>query len=108
MDTLRCKSVSGVLKEMWMFVLVYNLVRLVMLKAAERQAVPPDRISFVDALRWLCHARPRETLRELIVNPRRPNRIEPRAVKRRPKEYKRLTVSRSEARKRLKNQQHAA
>jgi len=33
--------------------LVYNLVRMTMCETARRQGVPPERISFVDALRWL-------------------------------------------------------
>ncbi len=36
-----------------MFGIVYNAVRLVMIHAAEAQGVPPDRISFIDVLRWL-------------------------------------------------------
>ena len=36
----------------------YNLVRQVMFRAAQRQNVPLDRISFIDALRWLWHASP--------------------------------------------------
>lgn len=87
MDVLKCKSVQGVLKELAVFVLVYNLVRRVMLRAAQRQKVPLDRISFIDALRWLCDARGVEALIDLIVNPRRPGRIEPRVLKRRMKEY---------------------
>lgn len=87
MDILRCQTVEGVLKELTMFVLVYNLVRLVMLAAAERQRVSVERISFVDALRWLATARPDEPLRKLVINPHRPNRIEPRVRKRRPKQY---------------------
>ena len=48
MDVLRCRSVEGVMKELWMFVLAYNLVRGVMIRASRQQGVPPDRISFVD------------------------------------------------------------
>jgi hypothetical protein len=62
MDVLHCKTVDGVLKEMWMFVLVYNLVRMIMLEAARRQEVEPDRISFADALHWLTHAPPDQPL----------------------------------------------
>jgi hypothetical protein len=92
MDVLRSETVAGVLKEPTMFAWVYNLVRVVMWEAARRQAVDVDRISFVDALRWLCTAEAGEPLRELIVNPRRADRIEPRVRKRRvrkrrPKEY---------------------
>jgi hypothetical protein len=85
MDVLRCQSVQGVLKELTMFLLVYNLVRMTMLQAAQRQGVPPDRISFVDALRWLATAQPGDELTNLVVNPLRPGRFEPRHRKRRPK-----------------------
>ena len=53
MEVLHCHSVEGVLEELAMFALVDNLVRLVMLEAARRQEVPVERISFIDALRWL-------------------------------------------------------
>ena len=58
MDVLRTKTVAGIKKDLMMFTLVYNLVRLVMLRAGQRQGVPPERISFVDAMRWLRHAQP--------------------------------------------------
>jgi len=51
------------------FCLVYNLVRVVMLEAARRQEVPVARVSFADALKWTRHARPGDTLPELMVNP---------------------------------------
>ena len=60
MDVLRTKTVEGVHKELTMYALVYNLIRLVILRAAERQGVPPERVSFIDAWRWLKHARPGE------------------------------------------------
>jgi len=50
MDVLHSKTVAGVLKELTMFALVYNLVRTVTHAAAVRQEVPVDRISFADAL----------------------------------------------------------
>jgi hypothetical protein len=87
MDVLRCQTVRGVMKELVMFLLVYNLVRMTMCEAGRRQGVAPERISFVDALRWLATARVGDPLPELVVNPLRPARIEPRARKRRPKEY---------------------
>ena len=68
MDVLRCETVAGVSKEMLMFALVYNLVRLVMLEASRRQNVPVERISFVEALRWLTEARPGAALPKLVVN----------------------------------------
>jgi hypothetical protein len=87
MDVLRCQTVRGIEKELTMFLLVYNLVRMTVLEAARRQGVPPERISFIDALRWLATAKPGDELRELVVNPARPGRVEPRVRKRRPKEF---------------------
>lgn len=87
MDVLRCRSVPGILKEMTVYALVYNLVRLVMLRASERQQVKPSTISFIDAYRWLAQACWHSQPLRLIVNPRRPNRYHPRVRKRRPKQY---------------------
>jgi hypothetical protein len=100
LDVLRSKTVEGIRKELCMIALVYNLVRLVMLKAAKQQDVDPDRISFIDALRWLSRARPDEPLRKLIVRRKR-HRVEPRVRKRRPKEYPLMNRPRPELRKRL-------
>jgi len=50
MDVLRCETVQGVLKELTVFALVYNLVRAVTYEASQRQEVPVERISFADAL----------------------------------------------------------
>ena len=96
MDVLRCQTVEGVLKEVWMFVLVYNLVRKVMLEAGRAQAVPLDRVSFIDALRWLAHAPPRAGVPDLVINPDRSGRIQPRVTKRRPKQYPRMRQPRAE------------
>jgi hypothetical protein len=104
MDVLRCKTERGVRKELAVFCLVYNLVRVVMLEAARRQQVPVVRVSFADALKWTRHARPGQTMPELIVNPRRPDRVEPRCKKRRPKQYDLMNKPRDVLRKRLKNQ----
>jgi hypothetical protein len=93
-----------VLKDLTVFALVYNLVRVVMLEAAKRQGVALGRLSFVDALRWLSTARPGDPLPPLVVNPHRPNRVEPRAVKRRPKPYSLLTKPRRAARQALRQQ----
>jgi len=87
MDVLRCQSVAGVLKEMAIYALVYNLVRLVILEAAEQQNTTVARISFVDALRWLSQACRKLPPLRLAINPHRPNRYEPRVRKRRPKTY---------------------
>jgi Transposase DDE domain len=50
LDVLHCETVDGVLKELTVFALVYNLVRAVMVAAAARQGVPVERLSFADAL----------------------------------------------------------
>jgi hypothetical protein len=104
MDVLRTKTVAGIHKELAMFALVYNLVRLVMLAAAQRQKVPVERISFIDALRWLQHAPADGKLRDLRVLPYRPGRHEPRVRKRRPKEYDLMNRPRHELRKALMRQ----
>jgi hypothetical protein len=100
LDVLRSKTVAGVQKELCMIALVYNLVRLVMFEGACRQEVAVDRISFIDALRWLTHARPGGELRKLIVHRVR-QRVEPRVRKRRPKPYPLMRRSRAELRKAL-------
>ena len=82
MDVLRCQTVRGIEKELTMFLLVYNLVRMTVLEAARRQGVSPDRISFIDALRWLATARPGDELPDLVINPARPGRLEPRVLSR--------------------------
>lgn len=104
MDVLRCKTVAGVHKELRMLALVYNLVRLIMLEAARQQTVNVERISFIDALRWLVHVRPGESLCTLIVNPRRPGRFEPRVRKRRPKQYPLMRRPRQELKQALLGQ----
>lgn len=87
MDVLKCKTEAGVRKEILMTAIAYNLVRLVMLRAAEGQGVDVDRISFVDALRWLCHAGRGMPLPTLRIRKHRPDRVEPRVRKRRPKQF---------------------
>lgn len=104
MDVLRCKTVAGIHKELRMLALVYNLVRLIMLEAAKQQRVNVERISFIDALRWLVHVRPGESLCTLIVNPLRLGRVEPRVVKRRPKQYPLMKRPRHELKQALLRQ----
>jgi Transposase DDE domain len=108
MEVVQCKSVDGVLKELCMFAIVYNLVRLTMLEASRRQGAPLEQISFVDALRWLRDTPLGELLTDLVVNPSRPNRIEPRARKRRPKEYDLMRRPRRDMRNRLAGKKDAA
>lgn len=108
MDVLRCRTVEGVHKELTVYALVYNLVRLVMLEAARRQQVPLERVSFVDAVRWLAEAVSGTAPLRLRVNPHRPERIEPRVKKRRPKPYDLMTQPRDALRKRLPDKANAA
>src|SRR5205807_4565050 len=68
MEVLHCKSVAGVLKELYIFALAYNLIRLEMLQASRRQKVPLDRSSFLDALRWLRDAKADTKLTPLLGN----------------------------------------
>ncbi len=104
MDVLKCMTVDGVLKELLIYAIVYNLVRVVMVEAAHRQGVAVERISFVDALRWLAQADVNDVPAKLVVNPDRPGRSEPRVRKRRPKQYPLMTRPRSELRNHLMNQ----
>jgi hypothetical protein len=108
MDVLKGHKVKTIKKEVLVYALVYNLVRLVALKAARRQGVNPHRISFIDALRWLQPSKPDAPLPDLVVNPIRPGRIEPRCIKRRPKKYDRMNQPRHELRKRLQKRRDAA
>ena len=130
MDILRCKSPKMIQKEIAVHLLAYapkevplgdNLVRTVMAQAACFANVFPRQLSFKATLQVLnafeenlrfC-PRARLTTRHGIVLasigqailPVRPNRVEPRAVKRRPKPQKLLTEPRHVARKRLLSQQ---
>ena len=104
MDVLRSQSFVGIMKELLLLVTLYNLVRQITHRAAQRQQVPVERISFVDALRWLRWREPGAELPALKVNPERPGRVEPREVKRRPKPYKVLTEPRDQRRKALLKQ----
>lgn len=102
MDVLRCKTEAGVRKELAVFCIAYNLVRVVMLEAARRQAVPAARVSFADALRWVRHARPGDAMPRLMVNPHRPDRAEPRCRKRRWKKYILMNKPRDKLREALR------
>lgn len=104
LDVLRSQSFVGIMKELLLLVTLYNLVRQITHQAAQRQQVPVERISFIDALRWLRWRVPGTELPPLKVNPDRPDRLEPREVKRRPKPYKVLTAPRAQRRKALLKQ----
>ena len=87
MDVLLTKTVDGIQKELAMFAIVYNLIRLVMVKSAKSQNVAVARISFIDSQRQLRNAVGKAPLPKLIVLAVRPHRCEPRVRKRRPKQY---------------------
>ena len=113
MDVLRCKSPAMVRKEFWTHLLAYNLVRTVMAQAAHETGLLPREISFkatVQGLRAMAtyleclpedrHMDIHLILWGFIANHQvmnRPDRVEPRKIKRRPKSYRLLNVPRREA-----------
>ena len=102
MRKVKCKTEAGVLKELAVYCLVYNLVRAVMVKAAAQQRVTPDRIGFIDTVRWLLTAAPGEAIPRLVVNPKREGRHEPRVIKDLQDTYPKMNRPRAELRKALK------
>jgi hypothetical protein len=117
MDILRCKTPDMVRKELWAHFLAYNLTRQVMAQAALDQGVNPRGISFLGAVQNLNEFRLLLVLADADHRPElaarlfaavvthrvgdRPDRCEPRAVKRRPKPLRYLTKPRAEARAEL-------
>ena len=116
MDMLRTKSPDMVRKEVAMHFLAYNLIRGMMAEAARGRDVQPRELSFNGARQTirafeashLYHpkkiAADLPLLLDLIIQKRvgdRPDRYEPRAVKRRPKPYRFLMMPRQEARRRI-------
>jgi hypothetical protein len=117
MDILRCQSPQMVEKEVAAFLLGYNLIRAAMAQAAACAKLLPRQLSFAGAKRVinsfldLLRAYPARALMRkfahlrgaiaLLLLPYRPNRVEPRAAKRRPKPHRRLTVPRDVARAKL-------
>jgi hypothetical protein len=104
MRKVKCRTPEGAQKEVAVYCLVYNLIHVVMLEAAARQGVTPDRISFIDTVRWLLSAEPGEEMPRLVVNPRRKDRHEPRVVKDRHDSYDWMTRPRAKLRNALKKQ----
>lgn len=117
MEVLRCKTPEMVRKEIWMHLLAYNLIRELMAQAARKHRVPPRELSLTGALQTLGAFRavlpmtpPRnlpalyQTLLDAVAAHRvgdRPNRYEPRALKRRVQKQPLLTKPRDQARARL-------
>jgi hypothetical protein len=80
------------------FAIVDNLVRLVMRQSATLQHTEVERISFLDALRWLSAPSPGVPLVTLMVNLTRRHWVEPRVKKRRPKSFPLMLKPRQELR----------
>ena len=107
-------------KELWVYFLAYNLIRLLMSQSALLNDVLPRQLSFKHTLQlwlsWLqCGTAVSEKnivqLSTLIAQNKvanRPGRIEPRAVKRRPKPMSLLTKKRAKARAEIIKNGHAA
>jgi hypothetical protein len=117
MDVLSCQSAAMVQREMWTHLLAYNLIRQAMLEAALKAERSPRELSFTAALQkiaatWailsvcvdqllarLIDVHLRDIARNEVGN--RPNRVEPRAIKRRPKCHDLLMEPRAVARAKL-------
>jgi Transposase DDE domain len=118
MDILRCKTPEMVRREMWMCLLAYNLIRQAMLQSAQEAGVLPRTLSFTAAVQaiatsWLLMALGDDALAARLIDAalasmaqhvvgNRPDRVEPRAIKRRPKEHALLTKPRAEAKAELR------
>lgn len=102
MDVLKCKTLAGVRKERMIFLLVYNLIRVLMLAAARVQRVNVNRLSFADTLAWLRLGDPRADPPGIKINPLRPGRLEPRALKRQKKEFPCMKLPRSTLKSQLR------
>lgn len=114
LDILRCKSPELIEKETIMHLIAYNLIRLLMQQAASTHAASLGRISFKGALDTVRHfaaaihaARATPRKQDALINemlaiiaadcvPERPGRSEPRAKKRRAKNYHLLTKPRAQ------------
>nr|WP_292740029.1 IS4 family transposase [Nostoc sp. JL31] len=117
MEILRCKSPSMVRKEIYVFLLAYNLLRSLMWDAGTTYTTPPLRLSLQGTRHHLINFIPKllattsttrlkiyRTLLKIIAHkavPDRPARNEPRVRKRRPKAYPLMTKPRHELRKQL-------
>jgi len=109
LEILKCKTPGGCRKELWMGLLAYNLIRAVMAHAALERKVRLSKISFAGTVQRLTAFAAGYLVREdpgaaydlliqhlvddLLIH--RPNRIEPRKRKRRPKNYRLLTTPRN-------------
>lgn len=108
MDHLRCKTPDRVRNEFYMHLVAYNLIRELMATAAFRAEVSPWTISFKGALQTINNLAPllmsrittdewcEAVLKAIATHEvgNRPDRVEPRVVKRRPKPYRLMTQPR--------------
>ena len=116
MEVLRCKTPAMIRKEIYTYFIAYNLVRSAMCLASRLYATQPRLISFKGTLQFIRSFINRFLYRDLDYHDwffrmieaigthrvgARPDRIEPREVKRRPKPYPLLTKPRNERRKQL-------
>lgn len=115
MDHLRCKTPHRVRNEFYMHLVAYNLIRRAMAVAAARAGVEPWTVSFKGTLQTLGNLLPLlatklstddwcDALLDAIathVVGNRPDRVEPRVKKRRPKPYRKMTKPRREYKKRV-------
>ena len=119
MEHLRCKTPEMAVKELWVYLLAYNLIRLLMAQAALLADQIPRQLSFKHTVQvWIAwQQRGGGThdavcirgLLTLIAGPRvgrRPGRIEPRALKRRAKKYPLMTQARVAAREEVRLNGH--
>ena len=118
MNILSCKTPEMALKEIWVYLLAYNLVRLLMVQAAFIADIMPRKISFKHCLQlWLIWSQKADSsndeqlyalcmlmAQQCVGN--RPGRIEPRALKRRSKPYPLLTIPRHQAREKVRKFGH--
>lgn len=118
MEQLSCKTPHMAEKELWVYLLAYNLIRFLMAQAAWSHGLSPREISFKHALQlWLaCDQRglsydPERHLALCVLVSQqhvgnRPGRVEPRAVKRRPKPFPLLRKPREAARAEIRKYGH--
>ena len=118
MNILTCKSPAMAIKEIWVYLLAYNLIRLLMTQSALLVDISPRQISFKHCLQlWMLGAQQIDVSDEtqmtallmLMAQQRvgnRPGRIEPRAVKRRAKAFPLLTKPRDHARAIVRKKGH--
>jgi len=106
---LSCKTPEMCQKEMWVYFLANNLIRLLMAQAAVDHNLLPRQLSFKHTVQiWNTYSLLEKALddsmftliaKRIVGN--RPGRIEPRAIKRRPKPYKLLMLPRAKARQEI-------